>query len=74
MGPTGELFEPLGALTHSSAVVAFQEQASALANGGVDVLSIETKSLSEEVVAAVEPGGYDRSTWNSTGRRRRICH
>ena len=30
IGPTGELFEPLGALTHISAVAAFSEQASAL--------------------------------------------
>ena len=36
MGPTGELFEPLGALTRNAAVAAFREQASALA--GVHVL------------------------------------
>ena len=54
MGPTGELFEPLGALTHSSAVAAFTEQASALADGGVDVLWIETMSSNEEVAAAIE--------------------
>ena len=54
IGPTGELFEPLGALTHSSAVAAFREQASALAKGGVDVLWIETMSSNEEVAAAIE--------------------
>ncbi len=54
IGPTGELFEPLGALTHSSAVVAFREQASALAKGGVDVLWIETMSSNEEIAAAIE--------------------
>ena len=54
IGPTGELFEPLGALTHSSATAAFFEQASALAEGGVDVLWIETMSSSEEVAAAIE--------------------
>ena len=54
MGPTGELFEPLGALTHLSAVAAFSEQASALAKGGVDVLWIETMSSNEEVSAAIE--------------------
>ena len=54
IGPTGELFEPLGALTHSSALAAFCEQASALVNGGVDVLWIETMSSIEEVAAAIE--------------------
>lgn len=54
MGPTGELFEPLGALTHEGARDAFAEQARALARGGVDVLWIETLSSQEEVDAAIE--------------------
>ena len=54
MGPTGELFEPLGQLTHSSALAGFSEQAYALAEGGVDVLWIETMSSNEEVAAAIE--------------------
>ena len=54
MGPTGELFEPLGKLTHSAAVAGFAEQAEALAEGGVDVLWIETMSSNEEVAAAIE--------------------
>jgi 5-methyltetrahydrofolate--homocysteine methyltransferase len=54
MGPTGELFEPLGALTHDDARDAFAEQAQALARGGVDVLWIETLSSQEEVDAAIE--------------------
>jgi len=54
MGPTGELFEPLGKLTHSAAVDGFGEQAEALAEGGVDVLWIETMSSNEEVAAAIE--------------------
>ena len=54
IGPTGELFKPLGALTHNSAVAAFREQASALAKAGVDVLWIETMSSNEEVAAAIE--------------------
>ena len=54
IGPAGELFEPLGALTHSNAVAAFREQASALAKGGVDVLWIETMSSIEEIAAAIE--------------------
>ena len=54
IGPTGELFEPLGRLTHKSAVTSFSEQADALAEGGVDVLWIETMSSNEEVAAAIE--------------------
>jgi methionine synthase I (cobalamin-dependent) len=54
IGPTGELFEPLGNLTHSSAIAGFYEQADALAEGGVDVLWIETMSSNEEVAAAIE--------------------
>ncbi len=54
IGPTGELFEPLGQLTHVSALADFTEQADALADGGVDVLWIETMSSNEEVTAAVE--------------------
>lgn len=54
MGPTGELFRPLGALTHAAAEAAFREQAEALARGGVDALWIETLSALEEVDAALE--------------------
>ena len=54
IGPTGELFEPLGRLTHSSALAGFSEQADALAEGGVDVLWIETMSSNEEVAVAIE--------------------
>jgi len=53
MGPTGELFEPMGALTFETCEAAFREQAEALARGGVDVLWIETLSSGEEVDAAV---------------------
>lgn len=52
MGPTGELFEPLGALTMDAAVEAFTEQASGLAEGGADVAWIETMSAAEELEAA----------------------
>lgn len=53
MGPTGELIVPLGAMTMDEATAAFAEQARALAEGGVDVLWIETMSSAEEVTAAV---------------------
>ena len=54
IGPTGELFEPLGHLTHSSALSGFSEQANSLAEGGVDLLWIETMSSNEEVAAALK--------------------
>lgn len=54
MGPTGEIFEPVGALSHAEGVAAFEEQASALKDGGADVLWIETMSSEEELRAAVE--------------------
>ncbi len=53
MGPTGEILEPLGPLSITAAEAAFAEQATALAEGGVDVLWIETMSSKEEVEAAI---------------------
>ena len=53
IGPTGRLFEPMGALTFEKAVHAFQEQASGLAEGRVDLFWIETMSDLDEVKAAV---------------------
>ncbi|MGI9598909.1 MAG: betaine--homocysteine S-methyltransferase [Acidimicrobiales bacterium] len=53
MGPTGELMEPMGTMTHASCAAAFAEQATGLAKGGADVLWIETMSSVEEVEAAV---------------------
>jgi 5-methyltetrahydrofolate--homocysteine methyltransferase len=54
IGPTGELIVPLGTLAMEDAAAAFAEQAKALAEGGVDVLWIETMSSAEEVEAAVQ--------------------
>jgi 5-methyltetrahydrofolate--homocysteine methyltransferase len=54
MGPTGDLFEPVGPLSHDDGVAAFTEQAEGLAEGGVDVLWIETLSSVEEIKAAVQ--------------------
>jgi 5-methyltetrahydrofolate--homocysteine methyltransferase len=54
MGPTGEIFQPLGSLSHDEGVFAFEEQALALKEGGVDVLWIETMSSEDELRAAVE--------------------
>jgi len=54
IGPTGEILEPIGTLSHENAVKAFEEQAAALKEGGVDVLWIETMSSEDELRAAVE--------------------
>ncbi len=52
IGPSGELFEPLGALTPETAALEFARQAKGLAEGGVDMLWIETMSAREEIAAA----------------------
>jgi 5-methyltetrahydrofolate--homocysteine methyltransferase len=54
MGPTGAMMEPLGDLTYEAALAGFEEQADALAEGGVDVFWIETMYDIEEVRAAVQ--------------------
>lgn len=54
IGPSGELLEPLGALTVEAARAAFAGQAAGLAAGGCDFLLIETMSALEEVQAALQ--------------------
>lgn len=54
MGPTGQLPAPYGPLERDAAVAAFAEQASALADGGVDVLVLETFFALEEALWAIE--------------------
>jgi methionine synthase I (cobalamin-dependent) len=54
IGPTGELFEPMGSLNHADTVAIFAEQANALAEGGAEIIWIETMSSLEEVAAAAE--------------------
>jgi methionine synthase I (cobalamin-dependent) len=53
MGPTGEFFSPLGTLTFQEAREAFAEQAKGLADGGADLLIIETMADLKEVEAAI---------------------
>jgi 5-methyltetrahydrofolate--homocysteine methyltransferase len=53
VGPTGELLEPLGTLSHDQAVELFREQIAALREGGADLVLIETMSDLGEVEAAV---------------------
>jgi 5-methyltetrahydrofolate--homocysteine methyltransferase len=54
IGPTGHLADPLGPLTHDLAVATFGEQAQALAEGGVDLLVLETFFSLDEGLWAVE--------------------
>ena len=53
IGPTGDLFAPLGPITEDEAVDVFAEQMAGLAEGGADVMWIETMSAPEEMRAAV---------------------
>lgn len=53
MGPTGEILEPNGPVSIDQAKAAFTQQATALAEGGADVLWIETISSAEEIQAAI---------------------
>ena len=54
MGPTGEMIEPHGLMTPREATDAFRAQAEGLAEGGADVLWLETMYAMEELEAAME--------------------
>jgi 5-methyltetrahydrofolate--homocysteine methyltransferase len=54
LGPTGQLCEPLGTLTHDEAAAAYAEQAEALAEGGADLLVLETMFCQNEAGAAID--------------------
>lgn len=54
VGPTGEIMEPVGSLSHADAVAAFEEQIAALVEGGADVIWAETISSEEEFRAVSE--------------------
>lgn len=60
MGPTGEIMEPVGPLSMVDAEQAFHEQAAALAEGGADVLWIETshpkKNIRPPLQVPLRPG------------------
>ncbi|MDX5349458.1 MAG: betaine--homocysteine S-methyltransferase [Paracoccaceae bacterium] len=66
IGPTGEIFEPMGTLTHAMAVEIFHEQAEGLKEGGVDVLWVETISAPEEYRAAAEAAARAGMPWCGT--------
>ena len=54
VGPTGELFEPMGEMTMESAIKEFTIQIQGLKDGGADVAWIETMSAAEEIQAAAQ--------------------
>ena len=66
MGPTGELMEPLGQLSFSSAVEILAEQADGLVAGGVDVIWVETMSALEELAAARDAVASVDMPWCAT--------
>ena len=66
MGPTGEIMEPMGALSYSAAVEIFHEQAEGLKAGGADVLWVETISAPEEYRAASEAALLANMPWCGT--------
>jgi len=53
IGPTGGILEPYGDLTASAVQAAFEQQAQALFQAGVDFFIVETFSAVEEAVIAV---------------------
>ena len=54
VGPTGEFLEPLGELSESEMLDAFDEQITALVSGGVDAVVVETMTALEEARLAVK--------------------
>lgn len=66
MGPTGEIMEPMGALSYADAVAMFHEQAEGLKAGGADVAWIETISAPEEYKAAAEGASRAGIAWIGT--------
>ena len=66
VGPTGEIFAPMGPLTHEAAVEIFHEQAEGLKEGGADILWLETISAPEEYNAAAEAFALADMPWCGT--------
>ena len=63
VGPTGEIMQPIGDLSHQLAVEVFQEQAQGLKEGGVDLLWLETISSLEEFKAAADAFSHVELPW-----------
>ncbi|MDQ0468221.1 betaine--homocysteine S-methyltransferase [Labrys wisconsinensis] len=67
IGPTGDLFQPLGPLTEDEAVEIFAEQIEGLKQGGADVAWIETMSAPEEMRAAARAAAKVGLPYTITG-------
>ena len=66
VGPTGEIMQPIGDLSHQLAVEVFHEQAQGLKEGGADLLWLETISSPEEFKAAAEAFSKIELPWAGT--------
>ena len=66
VGPTGEIMEPVGTLTHALAVEMFHETADGLKAGGADIGWVETISAPEEYKAAAEGFALAGLDWCGT--------
>ena len=66
VGPTGDIMQPVGTLSHTDAVEIFHEQADGLKEGGADVLWLETISAPEEYRAAAEGFALAGMDWCGT--------
>ncbi|WP_299558771.1 betaine--homocysteine S-methyltransferase [uncultured Sulfitobacter sp.] len=66
VGPTGEIMEPVGTLSHAHAVEMFHETADGLKAGGADILWLETISAPEEYRAAAEAFALAGMPWAGT--------
>ena len=66
VGPTGEIFEPMGTMTHKDCVEIFHEQIEGMKEGGVDVVWVETISAPEEYKAAAEACRLAGVAWCGT--------
>ena len=54
IGPTGELIKPLGKISREEIYEVFAEQATILANAGVDIIILETFTSLEEIEVAAQ--------------------
>ncbi|MEM8596427.1 MAG: betaine--homocysteine S-methyltransferase, partial [Pseudomonadota bacterium] len=66
VGPTGEILEPVGQLSHDDAVAAFREQIRGLMAGGADVIWAETISSEEEIRAVAEAAAAENAPFCGT--------
>ena len=66
VGPTGDIMQPVGPLSHADAAAMFEATALGLKAGGADVLWLETISSQEEFSAAAEGFAKADMDWCGT--------